>query len=685
MLVFACLLVRPAIGNGQPLPATAEASLFQFHGRPVDAGAWLSWQDALGSGEMMIRHSPSTYPVTQTDGSQSFRGPILPGQKDSVLVNGLANGQRWYFSLFSGSGSNFVRVDTTSAVPLNLRVHYVDPNGANIYPYASLENAARTITLGLSVVSPGDTLYIAPHVYAASGQLESVSLRPGGIVLGLGGRPSFGAAVFENGFSGSAVLRELRMTSLGCEASVAGSSVELSGCEIAQSIQGPFGHQDVYFEGCTLGGDLSADFAGDLTLSQCSVQGTVNATGQGTANLAHCTAGAITVSFYNTFADSLQVAGALSLSGGTELFLKSGETPFSRRASTVAIACQAASLSIHGDTVIAADCTTSGGISLSGEFTRAENCVASAISLVCGGFGGQVFACRSGSVQAISDYSDLVVEGCEVTGLIDLTGGPLAAIRDCPRVGSVRLDASASELVLSEVRGPAWVGASARALVNRCTIVGPGQAGLTLASFGFPEVTMSANIVTGFTQGVVVSGGPAPAITCNDVWNNGAAWVGVPNQTNINGNFSRNPVFCDPVGRDYRLDITSPCIPGHHPLGTPCGVIGRYGQGCDLFSAVDDTVAASSHLTLHPGHPNPSRGVTALSFELASPGEVELSLYDAGGRRVRTLIRRDLPAGVHEAAWDGRDEAGRQVSSGVYLARLRASGSVRTARLVLSR
>jgi flagellar hook assembly protein FlgD len=56
---------------------------------------------------------------------------------------------------------------------------------------------------------------------------------------------------------------------------------------------------------------------------------------------------------------------------------------------------------------------------------------------------------------------------------------------------------------------------------------------------------------------------------------------------------------------------------------------------------------------------------------------VRLEIYDARGALVRTLVDGHVGAGRHERRWDGRDHAGRQVGSGVYLVRF-ASGGQRT-------
>jgi hypothetical protein len=66
-------------------------------------------------------------------------------------------------------------------------------------------------------------------------------------------------------------------------------------------------------------------------------------------------------------------------------------------------------------------------------------------------------------------------------------------------------------------------------------------------------------------------------------------------------------------------------------------------------------------------------------------GSADLSLHDVTGRRVRTLVRNDFEPGYRVAIWDGRDELGRQVSSGMYFLRLRTSETERTLRLVVVR
>jgi hypothetical protein len=68
--------------------------------------------------------------------------------------------------------------------------------------------------------------------------------------------------------------------------------------------------------------------------------------------------------------------------------------------------------------------------------------------------------------------------------------------------------------------------------------------------------------------------------------------------------------------------------------------------------------------------PNPTSGASTLSFSLARSGEVSLAIYDASGRRVRALLSGPRGPGTYAARWDGRDEKGIEVPSGIYFYKL---------------
>ncbi len=62
---------------------------------------------------------------------------------------------------------------------------------------------------------------------------------------------------------------------------------------------------------------------------------------------------------------------------------------------------------------------------------------------------------------------------------------------------------------------------------------------------------------------------------------------------------------------------------------------------------------------------------------------MSLAVYDASGRRVRTLAAGEWPAGEQSVRWDGRDESGDRVGAGLYFVRLQAGGRVLQRRIAL--
>jgi len=82
-------------------------------------------------------------------------------------------------------------------------------------------------------------------------------------------------------------------------------------------------------------------------------------------------------------------------------------------------------------------------------------------------------------------------------------------------------------------------------------------------------------------------------------------------------------------------------------------------------------------------HPNPFNPQTTVTYELATAGVVSVRVYDVNGRLVRTLVNRSVSAGEHAVAWDGLNDRGQRVSSGVYLLRLQAPGQGITKKIVM--
>jgi hypothetical protein len=96
----------------------------------------------------------------------------------------------------------------------------------------------------------------------------------------------------------------------------------------------------------------------------------------------------------------------------------------------------------------------------------------------------------------------------------------------------------------------------------------------------------------------------------------------------------------------------------------------------------------SAHVfDLRPPAPNPARQMTRLDFSAPATDGVTLTIHDLTGRNVRTLVKDGRGADGAGAAWDLRDDAGRPVPAGLYLARLvqKNSGRVSARRVIVLR
>lgn len=83
--------------------------------------------------------------------------------------------------------------------------------------------------------------------------------------------------------------------------------------------------------------------------------------------------------------------------------------------------------------------------------------------------------------------------------------------------------------------------------------------------------------------------------------------------------------------------------------------------------------------------PNPFNPQTTITYAMEKGGNAEIIVYDVAGRRIRSLVSGYVPAGTHEAAWNGRDDRGRRVASGVYFYRFRTGAFEQTRKMVLLR
>ncbi|MHB2150208.1 carbohydrate-binding module family 20 domain-containing protein [Calditrichota bacterium LG25] len=102
------------------------------------------------------------------------------------------------------------------------------------------------------------------------------------------------------------------------------------------------------------------------------------------------------------------------------------------------------------------------------------------------------------------------------------------------------------------------------------------------------------------------------------------------------------------------------------------------------LTSIGDTPQTPKEFTLNQNYPNPFNPTTTISFTLPEASRVTLSVYNVLGQKVRTLIDNQLAsAGTHAKQWDGRDEAGHKVASGIYFYKLEAGDFSSIKKMVL--
>ena len=111
-----------------------------------------------------------------------------------------------------------------------------------------------------------------------------------------------------------------------------------------------------------------------------------------------------------------------------------------------------------------------------------------------------------------------------------------------------------------------------------------------------------------------------------------------------------------------------------------------FGGNMHFHGPVSVTVEAlPAGYTLEQNYPNPFNPETSIKFALKEAGKVSLKIYDLQGRLVRILVDEHKPAGSYVAMWNGNDERGVRIASGIYLFTLKVNGLEQTKKLMFMR
>jgi len=115
--------------------------------------------------------------------------------------------------------------------------------------------------------------------------------------------------------------------------------------------------------------------------------------------------------------------------------------------------------------------------------------------------------------------------------------------------------------------------------------------------------------------------------------------------------------------------------------GTAYGGVWRRPLSEMVTAVEDDFSQVPVGFALEQNYPNPFNPQTTIRYQLPKAAHVVLKIYNLSGQEVRTLVNARQPAGVNAVVWDGRDEFGKEVSSGVYIYRLQTGESVQSRKM----
>jgi hypothetical protein len=222
-----------------------------------------------------------------------------------------------------------------------------------------------------------------------------------------------------------------------------------------------------------------------------------------------------------------------------------------------------------------------------------------------------------------------------------------------------------------------------------CTFSGnsaDGYGGGMMCENSSPAIDNTIIAFTSSGGGFACSGTSDPVISCCSLYaNTGGNWICTAGSDTMNQSFSEDPLFCDRASGNLYVENDSPCAPSNNACGL---LIGAWPVGCPGASVPDTDRPAVAEIFLGMPYPNPFGPATGIAY--AIPGgsgecKVTLSVYNALGQRVKTLVDAVQPAGYYTVTWNGADSAGAPVASGVYFYRLTWNGESRTQRVVLIR
>ncbi|MEA2095123.1 MAG: right-handed parallel beta-helix repeat-containing protein [Candidatus Cloacimonadota bacterium] len=157
----------------------------------------------------------------------------------------------------------------------------------------------------------------------------------------------------------------------------------------------------------------------------------------------------------------------------------------------------------------------------------------------------------------------------------------------------------------------------------------------------------------------------------------------------LEGNIDEDPLFVGAGEHPFSLQDLSPCVntgipdttglnlPEYDLAGNPRIYGGRIDMGVyenqNVVVGIDDNLIPL-FTKLNKNYPNPFNPTTTISFSIPEESTIELYIYNIKGQKIKTLVSDQFTVGQHSIIWNGDDDFGNSISSGVYLYKLNVNG-----------
>jgi len=115
--------------------------------------------------------------------------------------------------------------------------------------------------------------------------------------------------------------------------------------------------------------------------------------------------------------------------------------------------------------------------------------------------------------------------------------------------------------------------------------------------------------------------------------------------------------------------------------------------GCDMTARGQTSVVSgiwgdkeaivAEKYVLGNNYPNPFNPTTTINFQTPKASDVTMLVYNTLGQKVKTLVNENMPIGKHTVVWDGRNDAGQMLPTGMYFYTLKAGSTSLTKKMLL--